>query len=128
MRAVCCSNACCKDSITAILEPMTSAMVATGRPCTRMSSAVTMITTFCRGFASATDSGIWMDLALGRSCTSEEFTRRKNTRMVKMSISETRFSVARRRPRVWWRCIRLARLDIFMTSDPFSAWQRLSYR
>ena len=55
-----------------------------------MSFSVTMTTTVSRGFCSATDSGSFTDLEEGTSWTSEEFTSRKNTRMVKISIMDTR--------------------------------------
>ena len=59
-----------------------------------MSSSVTRIISSFFGFCCDTESGSLILLLVCSTSTSEEFAIRKNTRIVKMSISETRFNVA----------------------------------
>jgi hypothetical protein len=42
------------------------------------------------------DSGNFISLVLGKSCTVVELTNKKNTKMVKISISDTMFNAAPR--------------------------------
>ena len=113
-RSFCDSSAWRSSGISLPGRAMTSLTCATGVPCTMMSSSPMTMTTVSFAFSSAIDSGSWMSLAFGNTSTSEELTSRKNTRIVKMSISDTRFSVAPALLRLWWLSMRAARRDLTM--------------
>jgi hypothetical protein len=70
---------------------------------------VSNTTTDSCAFSSAVESGKTMSFALGSSSTSLEFTSRKNTRIVKMSIIDTRLIAAPALWRLWCRSMRAAR-------------------
>ena len=113
-RSFCRCKAALSGSMMLPLCASISASVVTGCPCTSTWSLEMCTTTVSRGLFSEIDSGSLMSLGFSSVCTSAEFTSRKNTRMVKMSISDTRFNPPRRL-RLWWRSMRRARLDFFMT-------------
>ena len=67
----------------------------------------------------ASDSGKVTDFCVGSISPSDEFTSRKNTRMVKISINDTRLIPVVRPARLWWRSMRSARRERIMFRAPF---------
>src|SRR5680860_1134676 len=87
----------------------------TTRPFTRISWSVTVSASTSPGGCTAEESGSLMVLLWLSTCTSDdELTIRKNTRIVKMSISDTRFILLWPLFRLWWRFRRRALADSFM--------------
>src|SRR5690554_2803296 len=89
----------------------------TKRPFTRISWSVTVSASTSPGGCEAEESGSLIVLLWLSTCTSDdELTIRKNTRIVKMSISDTRFILLWFLLRLWWRFKRRAFADSFMIS------------
>src|SRR5690606_17380987 len=98
-------------------SPSSGSIAAMGWPSIWISLLVTRTVGVSCGEVSAMDSG--RSTALGReiSCTSLECTSRKNTRMVKMSISATRLNGGSRRPRPCRLSLRCARRNCNMLKN-----------
>src|SRR5690606_40179083 len=87
---------------------------------TSTSSCVTAITSVSSGTVCELEAGKRKSLLLGSCCVLEELTRRKNTRMVKISIRDTRLR-AGVLAFLWCRSMRRARRDIFTAAPPEQA-------
>src|SRR6202167_5895938 len=83
-------------------------------PCTNSSSLVSITTTVWRGCCSAIDCGISIALVFCSSSTLVEYTNRKDTMTLRMSIIGIRLSSASARCRIWCCSIRWARWDMLM--------------